>query len=81
MTVNKVGIIVSANHSVKVLPFIMKDDIRFGLATTAKSSSDQFASVVVENVHFPCKILYHFKVHIPHQETLLSCFVLDKRQA
>ncbi|KAF8551360.1 hypothetical protein OG21DRAFT_1524510 [Imleria badia] len=47
MTADRAGTIIFANHSVKVLPFVVKDDIRFGSAMAEQMSSDQFA------VHIP----------------------------
>ena len=61
--------ILFAARSMRVLPFIIKDGIRFGSATTTRTDADQFAGIRVENAHVvPCKMLYHFQVLLPQSQ-------------
>ena len=78
MTADAAGTIIFANRSVKVLPFIIKDGIRFGSGMAGQTSSDQFAGIVLNDTRHSCKLLYHFKVHIPHQEIPFYCSAVQR---
>ncbi|KAG1831439.1 hypothetical protein DFJ58DRAFT_848212 [Suillus subalutaceus] len=65
-----------ASRSAKVLPFIVKDGIRFGSATATRTNADQFAGVLMHDTHVPCKIIYHFEIHLPDQ--VFYCSAVQK---
>ncbi|KAG1818780.1 hypothetical protein EV424DRAFT_1347585 [Suillus variegatus] len=65
-----------ASRSAKVLPFIVKDGIRFGSATATRTNADQFAGVLMHDTRVPCKIIYHFEIHLPDQ--VFYCSAVQK---
>ncbi|KAG2737679.1 hypothetical protein P692DRAFT_201674704, partial [Suillus brevipes Sb2] len=65
-----------ASRSTKVLPFIVKDGIRFGSATATRTNADQFAGVLMHDTRVPCKIIYHFEIHLPDQ--VFYCSAVQK---
>ncbi|KAF8119204.1 hypothetical protein EV363DRAFT_1400949 [Boletus edulis] len=58
------GTVLFANQSVRVLPFVIKNGIRFGCSTAMRTSSDHFAGVLFEDGRWPCKVVYHFELGV-----------------
>lgn len=64
LTVKRGATVFAASQSTQLLSHLIKDGIRFGCSTATRTQADQYASVNFQGYHAPCRIIYHFAIHL-----------------
>lgn len=64
LTVKRGATVFAASQSTQLLSHLIKDGIRFGCSTATRTQADQYASVNFQGYRAPCRIIYHFAIHL-----------------
>lgn len=75
LTVEQGTTVFAASHSTQVLSHLIKDGIRFGCSTEIRKQANQYASVNFQGYRAPCRILYHFAIHLGQRPPIYCCAI------
>ncbi|KAL1949361.1 hypothetical protein VTO73DRAFT_8242 [Trametes versicolor] len=64
----------------KLLPFVVKDGLRFGSTADSRTQADIIACVDFRDARIPCRMLYHFELQIADKPPVL-CSVVERLTA
>lgn len=66
-----------ANRSAFKIPFITKGGVRYGSLADKRTEADEYACVDFDNSRIPCRLLYHFELHIGTKDPVI-CSIVER---
>lgn len=66
-----------SDRAARSLPHVMKAGVRFGCASSKRSSRDQYAFVIMNKQPVPARLIYHFELTVPDRAPVI-CSVIQR---